>query len=133
MAGTDRAAQEKVMGLIKGMHIAMMATRSPDGKFRSRPMAVSDTEFDGHLYFLTGEGSGKVHDLETDNETIITVSDPHKSSYVSLRGTAEIITDKAFFLLDGQIAASGTLDEVRHSDIPALQEFFEGTDAYGHA
>ena len=46
---------------------------------------------------------------------------------------AEIITDVAFFLKDGQIAASGTLDEVKGSDIPALQEFFVGTDAYGTA
>ena len=46
---------------------------------------------------------------------------------------AEIITDRAFFLYDGTIVASGTLDEVRHSEHPALVEFFEGTDAYGHA
>ena len=44
---------------------------------------------------------------------------------------AEIITDQAHFLLDGQIAASGTLAEVRASDVPAVQEFFKGTEAYG--
>lgn len=46
---------------------------------------------------------------------------------------AEIITDQAHFLSDGQIVASGTLAEVRRSDHPALQEFFQGTEAYGHA
>lgn len=46
---------------------------------------------------------------------------------------AAIITDRAHFLQDGRIVASGTLDEVRTSDLPALQEFFKGTDAYGHA
>ena len=46
---------------------------------------------------------------------------------------AEIITDKAFFLLDGVIAASGSLQDVRQSDHPVLQEFFQGTEAYGHA
>ncbi len=94
MAGTDKDAQGKVIDLIKDLRIAMLATRGPDGKYRSRPMAVSDVEFDGHLYFLTGEGSGKVHDLEKDSETVVTFSDPHKSSYVALRGEAEISTDR---------------------------------------
>ena len=46
---------------------------------------------------------------------------------------AEIITDVAFFLMDGQIAASGTLAEVKASDNPGVAEFFKGTDAYGSA
>jgi phospholipid/cholesterol/gamma-HCH transport system ATP-binding protein len=46
---------------------------------------------------------------------------------------AQIITDRAHFLYDGKIIASGTLDEVRHGDHAALQEFFEGTEAYGAA
>ena len=46
---------------------------------------------------------------------------------------AEIITDRAHFLLDGQIAAAGTLDEVRRSDNPVIEEFFQGTEAYGRA
>lgn len=87
--------KHKVIELIKGLHIAMLSTRGTDGKYRSRPMAVSDAEFDGHLYFLTGEGSGKVHDLERDPETVVTFSDTHKSTYVALRGQAEITQDRA--------------------------------------
>ncbi len=94
MAGTDKNAQKKVIELIKDLKIAMLSTRSPDGKYRARPMAISDTEFDGHLYFLTGGGSGKVHDLEKDPETVITFADRHDASYVALRGTAEIIHDR---------------------------------------
>ncbi len=95
MAGTDTDAQKKLMSLIEGMHIAMLATRGVDGKFRSRPMALADSEFDGHLYFLTGDDSGKVHDLERDRETVVTFADPGKSSYVALRGEASISTDRA--------------------------------------
>jgi general stress protein 26 len=94
MPANDSKANDKVIELINGIHIAMMSTRGPDGKFRSRPMAVSDTAFDGHLYFLTGEGSGKVHDLEKDSETVVTFSDAHKGSYVSVRGSAEISQDR---------------------------------------
>ena len=46
---------------------------------------------------------------------------------------AEIITDRAHFILDGVIEESGTLDEVRTSSHPVLKEFFTGTEAYGHA
>ncbi len=70
------------------------------------------------------------------SELIVKLRDTRGISSIAITHdllAAEIITDKAFFLLDGQIAAAGTLDEVRHSDHPALQEFFQGTDAYGHA
>lgn len=91
MAADDK---QKVIDLIKGLKIAMMSTRSPDGKYRSRPMALADTEFDGSLYFLTAESSGKVHDLEKDNETVITFADSHKNSYVAMRGEASILHDR---------------------------------------
>ncbi len=46
---------------------------------------------------------------------------------------AQIITDRAHFLFEGKIVASGPLEEVRRSDHPALREFFKGTEAYGTA
>ena len=91
----DQAAKDKVIEIIKDLHIAMLATRGPDGKFHSRPMAASDATFDGTLYFLTEVESGKVHDLETDREALITFSDPGKQKYVSLRGEGSIIRDKS--------------------------------------
>ena len=114
MTGNDQAAQKKVMQLIQGMHIAMLSTRGPDGKYHSRPMAVSDSAFDGHLYFLTGERSGKIHDLERDAETVVTFSDPHRSSYVALRGEGAISTDR---------------DQIkRHWSEPARAWFPKGAD-----
>ena len=70
------------------------------------------------------------------SELIVKLRDTRGISSVAITHdllAAEIITDRAHFLLDGQIAAAGTLDEVRRSDIPELQEFFRGTDAYGRA
>ena len=66
MERNDQAAKDKVMELIKDIPIAMLSTRGPDGKFHSRPMATSDTAFDGKLYFLTDIESGKTHDLEPE-------------------------------------------------------------------
>ena len=58
-------------------------------------MAISDTADDGILYFLTGNDSGKVHDLETDPETVITFAEPGRNAYVALRGDAAIVTDQS--------------------------------------
>ena len=95
MSGQNSDDHKKVMELIKDLKIAMLSTRGPDGKARSRPMAVSDSEFEGTLYFITSESSGKVHDLENDPETVVTFSDPGRNSYVALRGEASIETDRA--------------------------------------
>ena len=70
------------------------------------------------------------------SDLIVKLRDERGISSVSITHdmlAAEIITDRAFFLLDGQIAAQGTLEEVRNSEIPELMEFFTGTDAYGKA
>lgn len=83
------------MEIVKDLGIAMLSTRGPDGKFHSRPMAVSDAEFEGKLYFLTDVRSGKTHDLETDPETIVTLSDAKAQKYVAMRGRGAITTDKA--------------------------------------
>ncbi len=90
----EEHARTKVMEIVKELNIAMLSTRGPDGKFHSRPMAVSDAEFKGKLYFLTDVRSGKTHDLETDPETIVTFSDAKAQKYVAMRGRGTITTDK---------------------------------------
>ena len=70
------------------------------------------------------------------SELIVKLRDERGISSIAITHdmlAAEIITDQAFFLMDGRIAASGTLDEVKASEDPALVEFFKGTDAYGKA
>jgi len=70
------------------------------------------------------------------SELIVKLRDERGISSIAITHdllAAEIITDRAHFLMDGQIVATGTLSEVRNSDLPALQEFFRGTEAYGGA
>jgi len=40
---------------------------------------------------------------------------------------AEIIADEVHFLFEGRVLASGTLEDVRHAQEPALREFFGST------
>ena len=91
----DEATRTKLIEMVRDLNIAMLSTRGTDGKFHSRPMAVSDAEFKGRLYFLTDVRSGKVHDLETDPETIVTFSDHGAQRYVAMRGRGAITADKA--------------------------------------
>ena len=68
------------------------------------------------------------------SELIVKLRDERGISSISITHdllAAQIITDCAHFLYEGKIIASGTLEEVRRGDHPALQEFFEGTEAYG--
>ena len=94
MAEGEQGSKERVVELLKKVRIAMLATRGPDGLFHSRPMATSDVDFDGSLYFLTNDHSGKIGDLSKDPEAIVTYSDEGKQIYLALRGRAEIIHDR---------------------------------------
>ncbi len=70
------------------------------------------------------------------SELIVKLRDTRGISSIAITHdllAAEIITDKAHFLLDGRIVEAGPLSEVRRSDHPALKEFFAGTEAYGSA
>ncbi len=44
---------------------------------------------------------------------------------------ASIIADEVHFLYQGRFIASGTLDEIRETKDPILEEFFYGTEEYG--
>ncbi len=44
---------------------------------------------------------------------------------------ASIITDEAHFLYEGRFIASGSLQDIRETENPVLDEFFHGTEEYG--
>lgn len=94
MSDAEQGSQERLVELLKKVRVAMFATRGPDDRFHSRPMATSDVEFDGSLYFLTDEHSGKIADVSKHPDAIVTYSDEGQQIYLSLRGHAEVILDK---------------------------------------
>jgi len=95
MDKTNTEAKEKVLGLLKGTRVGMMATRHDDGTMHSRPMATNHTEFDGQLWYLTDINSEKVADIRRHPEVLIAYADPGKNDFVSVTGRAEIVTDRA--------------------------------------
>jgi general stress protein 26 len=89
---TDR---QKVWELIKDIGIALLTTHSADGKLHSRPLAASQKDFDGQLWFITQDGSPKISELLANSNVLLAYSDPKSQRYVSVSGTAEVRIDPA--------------------------------------
>ena len=85
--------REKLWSMMKGIQIAMLTTND-GGHLRARPMAASQSGFDGTVWFFTRADSHKV-DEGAGNEVGVSYSDSGKQDYVSLSGRAELVTDKA--------------------------------------
>ena len=85
--------REKLWGMMKGVQIAMLTTMD-GGHLRARPMAASQSQFDGTLWFFTRADSHKVEE-GVGNQVGVSYSDSNRQDYVSLSGRAELVTDKS--------------------------------------
>jgi general stress protein 26 len=92
---SGQAGIKRLGDLIKDIRIAMMTTAAPDGSFDSRPMATQKTEFDGTVYFLTRQESGKVQELADDSHISLLYADPGDSKFVTVKGKASVYRDQA--------------------------------------
>lgn len=92
---THHEGAEKLYELIQDIKIAMMTTIEPDGTLHSRPMYNHQADKSGDLWFFSRARSGKVSELSKDSQVNLGYSNPSSQDYVSVSGTAEIVTDKA--------------------------------------
>jgi general stress protein 26 len=84
---------EKVNDLIKDVQIAMLTTI--DGNtLRSRPMQTQEAEFNGDLWFFTSTDTHKTDEIEKDNRVNVAYASPSDNTYVSVSGTASLVSDK---------------------------------------
>ena len=91
---TETNDTAKLWDLIKTVEIAMMVTE--DGEhLRSRPMAVSQKQFDGTLWFFTRASAHKVAEVEQDHRVNLAYAHPGKQDYVSVSGRASLVRDRA--------------------------------------
>ncbi len=86
---TETNDTAKLWDLIKTIEIAMMVTEDGD-HLRSRPMAVSQKEFDGKLWFFTRASAHKVSEVEHDQRVNLAYAHPGKQDYVSVSGRARL-------------------------------------------
>ena len=84
----------KLWDMIKSIEIAMMVTE--DGEhLRSRPMAVSQKEFDGTLWFFTRVDAHKVTEIEREHRVNLAYANPTRQNYVSVTGMANLVRDRS--------------------------------------
>ena len=91
---SQQEAMKKIGTLIKDIRIAMLTTADEDGRLHSRPMATQESDFDGVLWFVTREHSGKVGEIRNDAHVNLTYSDK-THIFVSISGRAEVLRDRA--------------------------------------
>lgn len=92
---SGREGIEKIQELIKDAHIAMLTTVSTEGTLHARPMALPHTPFDGLLWFITRNDSGKTDEIRHDSQVLVTFAEPKDGKYVSLSGRAAVVQDRS--------------------------------------
>ncbi|MDB5589938.1 pyridoxamine 5'-phosphate oxidase family protein [Enterovirga sp.] len=91
---THHEGAKKLYELIKDIRIAMMTSVEPDGSLHSRPMYSHTTDPSGDLWFFSRARAPKVGELRKDSQINLAYADTSAQTYVSVSGTAEIVTDK---------------------------------------
>jgi general stress protein 26 len=90
----EQDARAELWEKIEGIRPAMMTTVEPDGSLRSRPMWTQGDEFDGSLWFFTGDDAPKVDELEQNPHVGLSYAAPDKDLFVSVSGRAELVHDR---------------------------------------
>ncbi len=91
---TPDEQHDHFISLLKRFHTAMLVTLSGERGLHARPMAIARVEDDGHLWFLTGVDTAKVHEIEHDSHVFLTAQDGD-SAFLSVEGRATLIGDRA--------------------------------------
>jgi general stress protein 26 len=91
-AASDPQTQ-KLWNMIKSIRFAMLTSEDGD-QLRSRPMAASQREFDGNLWFFTRADAHKVAEVKEDSRVGVSYADPDRQNYVSLSGRAHLVRDR---------------------------------------
>ena len=79
--------------LVRDARLCMLTTMTADGRHVSRPMALQEAEFDGDLWFFCYADSDKAAEIRLHPE--VNVSFSTKTSWVSISGAAEQVSDRA--------------------------------------
>lgn len=83
---------ERLIDAIKKFDTAMLVTHDEEGLLRTRPLRIMRCDDDGTLWFVTARESGKVFEIRKDARVNVVLQDG--SRYVSLSGTATIVSDR---------------------------------------
>lgn len=89
----EQDPREVVVQIVQDTRIAMLTTVAADGSLVSRPMGVQDVDFDGDLWFFADADSHKVDEIAHGSHANVAFAG--STSWLSVAGTAEVVTDRA--------------------------------------
>lgn len=92
MAQDDR---KKLYDLAREVKIAMMTTIEGDGSLHIRPMANREADENGDFWFYAAKDESAAQNIATNPNVALGFSDPHDNTYVSISGTATLVTDRS--------------------------------------
>jgi general stress protein 26 len=83
--------------LMRGIRIAMLTSKTPQGQLHSRPLTVQNKsdEEDSVLYFFISAQNELLNEIEAPPGVNVTFADTDKDAYVSVAGRARVIRDQA--------------------------------------
>lgn len=90
---TSKTTEKKLIELIQDFDTAILVTKSSMGGFDARPMAIAEATDEGDLWFITDRKSGKVAEIELNQEVLITLQAANK--FVTLNGNCRVVDDRA--------------------------------------
>ena len=82
----------KVTDIINDSHIGMFTTINEEGALVSRPLAVQEVKDDGDMWFFTSVNTSQVAHIHAN--PAVNVSFGQRTEWVSVAGTAEVVTDR---------------------------------------
>ncbi len=89
----QKADFEKLKELVKDIHIAMLSSIK-DNQVHSRPMATSEVDADGTIWFFTKDDSAKVTEIEQNASVTLSYANPQSNTYVAVIGKTAVSHDK---------------------------------------
>ncbi len=89
-----RTELDKFYALIDDIDVAMMTTRRPDGHLESRAMANQKPAPGADLWFVSGEGTAKLRDIEQDPHVNLAYYKDRTREWISVSGLARTSRDR---------------------------------------
>ncbi|MDQ2698025.1 MAG: pyridoxamine 5'-phosphate oxidase family protein [Actinomycetota bacterium] len=105
----EQEEHTRIVDLVTAADIALVTTIGADGQLHSRPLAVLQDDFSDRVWFIVERTTEKAAEIAAHPR--VNVSFASGSGYLSLAGTARILSDDAL------------IDQLWN---PALEAWFEG-------
>ncbi|MBC7780490.1 MAG: pyridoxamine 5'-phosphate oxidase family protein [Proteobacteria bacterium] len=97
MSEVDPHSLEAVREVIKDVRFAMFTTQGQNGELMSRPMTTQqgDDQPGPYLWFFMSRSGDTVREFTRHAGVNVAYADPHRDSYASICGRAEVVEDMA--------------------------------------